>query len=239
MSESQTVEIEFTGEFFVPGQSAARIERDHFERYRFAAQRAAGKAVLDIACGVGYSAPMLLEGGAKSYLGVDLSNKQVAYATSTYGSPKSEFFVGNICTFAPGKVFDLICCFETIEHVPEYQGALQNLRKLLAPGGELLISSPNRPVTSPNAALLTDKPSNEFHTQEFTPDELLTALRTANFQADSKDVYGQRLRRVFSSWTLNRWMERLFGDPNEKTSATVTPLNGKTPRYFVIRATGT
>ena len=58
----------FTGEFFVPGKADARMEADHVERYRFACQYASGKSVLDIACGIGYSAPMYLEAGANDYL---------------------------------------------------------------------------------------------------------------------------------------------------------------------------
>lgn len=238
MSSSKIADIEFTGEFFVPGKSGNRIELDHFERYRFAARQATGKSVLDIACGVGYSAPMFVAGSAKSYLGVDLNSKQVAYAQSTYGGPKAQFLVGNICEFAPGRVFDLICCFETIEHVADYKGALQNLRSLLAPEGRLLISSPNRPITSPHAYSLTDKPSNEFHTQEFTPEELISALREAKFDVSINDVYGQRQRYVFSSWSINKLFERLFGDPNEKTSAEVTILKKKIARYFILTASG-
>ena len=46
-------ELNFTGEYFIPGKSGERIEADHLERYRFACKYAKGKSVLDIACGVG------------------------------------------------------------------------------------------------------------------------------------------------------------------------------------------
>ena len=54
----------FTGEYFVPGASGERIEADHMERYRFASRYAGEKAVLDIACGTGYAAPLFIEAGA-------------------------------------------------------------------------------------------------------------------------------------------------------------------------------
>jgi hypothetical protein len=85
-------------------------------------------------------------------------------------------------------------CFETIEHVPDYKSALVNLRKLLGSDGLLLISSPNRTVTSPKSVSLTERPANPFHTQEFVPEELLSALLQAGFSANSADVFGQRQR---------------------------------------------
>jgi 2-polyprenyl-3-methyl-5-hydroxy-6-metoxy-1,4-benzoquinol methylase len=161
--------VDFTGEFFVPGISGKRVEADHFERYKFACQFAQGKSVLDIACGVGYSGPLFIEGGAESYDGVDLGEKQIEYAKSHYGSEKINYQIGNICTHTAGKDYDLITCFETIEHVEDYSVAIENLFLLLQPGGVLCISSPNRPVASPKAVSITSRPSNKYHTQEFTP----------------------------------------------------------------------
>ena len=51
----------FSGERFVPGNSGKRIAADHYERYRFACSYVKKKRVLDIACGSGYAATMLLD----------------------------------------------------------------------------------------------------------------------------------------------------------------------------------
>lgn len=135
--------------------------------------------------------------------------------------------------------FDLILSFETIEHIPFYKQALANLHRLLRPGGELLISSPNRPVTSPLAKRLTDTPANKFHTQEFTPDELLSELREVGFVARPSDLYGQRLRSFhvpFRSAKLRRLQSFALGRPDSRGDAEVSKMNGMVPRYFVIRA---
>ena len=226
----------FTGEFFVPGESGARIEADHYARYRFACRYARNKNVLDIACGVGYSAPMMLEAGACNYLGVDINEDLVAYATEKYGSANAKFTHGDVSTFRHTRTFDLITCFETIEHVRAYREALKRLYELLDLNGQLLISSPNRPVTSPLAATLTDAPANKFHTQEFTPDELTQELLAAGFLVTEDSVFGQRHRILFSNRRLNQLCNRLFGDPSESASPDVRKLRGMTPRYFVIVA---
>src|SRR5687767_9603768 len=128
-------ELTFTGECMLPGQTPARVYEDHVERYHFAAKFCRGKRVLDIACGSGYGSAMLADAGATSVVGVDINADNVAYAIEHYPRPTVRFGVGDIVTYAPEGQFDLIASFETIEHVPDYQGALRNLHKLLRDGG--------------------------------------------------------------------------------------------------------
>lgn len=44
----------------------------------------------------------------------------------------------------PPHSFDLILCTEVIEHIPDSQRALAEMRKLLKPGGVLILSTPQR-----------------------------------------------------------------------------------------------
>jgi SAM-dependent methyltransferase len=230
-------ELDFTGEYFIPGKSGERIEADHIERYRFACKHAKGKSVLDIACGVGYSGPMFIKSGAISYNGVDINEKLVGYANDNYASELIRYSVGDICTFKINKQFDMISCFETIEHVKNFETAIHNLYSLLKPGGLLFISSPNRTVTSPNAPTIGDKPSNEFHTQEFIPEELLSLLKEIGFSSDKDNLHGQRQRKkVYKTRYLRKIIYTLLGDPDINTSPKVTPVKDLLPRYFVIVA---
>ena len=230
--------IEFTGETFIPGKSGERIEADHMERYKFACKFVQGKSILDIACGAGYSAPLFIKAGAVSYDGVYINENLVKYSNSTYGSDCISYYVGDICSFNNGKTYDVITCYETIEHVVNYESAIRNLYNLLNHGGILLISSPNRPVTSPLCSSLQDKPANEFHTQEFIPSELISSLKKYNFVADHDDVFGQRQRKVYSNRFFGKIIRVVFGNPDKKASPAVTPAKAdKVPRYFVIVAT--
>ncbi len=229
-------DIKFTGEFFIPGKSGERIEADHIERYKFASRYVAGKTVLDIACGTGYASPMLIEAGAVKYEGVDRNQELVEYTIHKYGSESISFCVGDICTFNPRKTYDVVTCFETIEHVENYQSAISNLNHLLKPGGTLMISSPNRPITSPGAIALSDKPSNRFHTQEFTPTELLNELHTHGFITDKANIYGQRQQRLWPNRFIRKIAHIIYGNPDFKSSPEVMPIKNKTPRYFIIVA---
>lgn len=230
-------DVAFSGERFVPGKAGSRIEADHIERYYHAVKFAQGKRVLDIACGVGYAAPLFTTAGAKEYVGVDISDESVAYAQKTFGGANRSFCVSDLCTFTTEIQFDLIVSFETIEHVAQYKEALINLYTLLAPGGTLLISSPHRWVTSPKAIELTDKPSNKYHTQEFTQEELIYALTEAGFKVES-EVFGQRQRPFYKS-SFVRKLIRTLGIPDFfafLTSPKLKPITSLTPRYFVMTA---
>lgn len=44
----------------------------------------------------------------------------------------------------PPQSFDLILCTEVIEHIPDSQRALNEMRRLLKPGGVLILSTPQR-----------------------------------------------------------------------------------------------
>ena len=235
MNESD-ISIDFSGGFFVPGKSGARLEADHMERYMFACKYAKDKSILDIASGVGYSAPLFIKAGAVSYVGVDLNEKLVKYANERFGSANKKYYLGDICSFNKGETYDIITCFETIEHVENYEAAIKNLFQLLNKGGLLIISSPNRPITSPKCSSLDDKPENKHHVQEFIPEELLSLLKQNHFTVGKDDLYGQRQRRVRKCRYMQIVDRLIKGDPNVKTSAEVSPVKDKTPRYFIITA---
>jgi SAM-dependent methyltransferase len=69
--------------------------------------------------------------------------------------------------------FDVIVCFEVLEHLDDPDAALDGLTRALRPNGVLVVSSPNRDVYPPG---------NPYHVHEFLPDELEGALagRLAN-----------------------------------------------------------
>jgi SAM-dependent methyltransferase len=74
--------------------------------------------------------------------------------------------------------------FETIEHVANTHAFVQELRRVLKPGGRLVLSTPNRAFGPPERHT-----ANPFHIREFTADELRALLREC-FAA--VQLYGQR-----------------------------------------------
>lgn len=180
---------EFTGERVIEGLTPKRIWLDHAARYQFAGNYVKDEIVLDVACGSGFGAKILEQKGAKFIHAVDISPEAIELANKHYASDSISFKVGDVKDLDfPADFFDLICCFETIEHIQDVDIALSELRRVLKPKGHLMISSPNRPLTSPGK-FLKDTPDNVFHTNEYSLGEILGLLsRYFEIQA----VNGQR-----------------------------------------------
>jgi SAM-dependent methyltransferase len=231
--------MNFTGERWIPGEVDPRIEADHLQRYVFALKYSAGMRILDIACGAGGGSHLLATRGSARYVeGVDISAESVAHARDHYAEANLCYHVGDIESYSPNELFDLITCFETIEHVPNDRLVLMNLRSWLSLNGTLLISSPNRPITSPTADSIDDRPTNSFHVREFTPTELSDRLRDAGFS--HVKLYGQRLRYHSRFGRIVKWLNAcrdfIGWNPDNDTSPAVRPFWLRTPRYFVLEA---
>jgi SAM-dependent methyltransferase len=168
--------LDFTGERAVEGMTPGRVWEDHTARYRFACAYVRGKSVLDIACGTGFGSKILLQGGADRVVGMDISEDAIRFAREKYVAPRLEFEAGDIlCIPSPRNSFERIVSFETLEHVHDPKRALEEMNRVLAPGGLLIISSPNRKLTSPQKTK-EDAPANPFHVTEFTAPEFLEIL---------------------------------------------------------------
>src|SRR6202158_4675765 len=92
-------DITFTGERFVPG-CAGEIAYEHWHRYAFARRFAAGKRVLDAACGEGYGSA-LLGAVAESVVGVDIDASAIAHAGERYGEGDRVRFIAGSCAAPP------------------------------------------------------------------------------------------------------------------------------------------
>lgn len=141
-----SVELAFTGERYVPGAALGEIVYEHVHRYAFARGFAAGRSVLDVACGAGYGSAMLAE-SAKTVLGVDIDAEAVAHARERYGAkPNLSFLTGSASALplAAGGV-DMVVSFETLEHLPraEQPRMLAEFARVLTPHGLLVLSVPN------------------------------------------------------------------------------------------------
>jgi ubiquinone/menaquinone biosynthesis C-methylase UbiE len=144
-------------------QQGTLIDTEHRGRYWWASRAVAGKDVLDAGCGTGYGMGLLAEGGAASVKGVDIDAEAVAEAGTRFGDPEA-VVQGDLMELPlPDASFDVVVCFEAIEHVADGRQAIGELRRVLRPGGLLLVSSPNPDVYPAG---------NEHHVHEYRPDEL-------------------------------------------------------------------
>lgn len=164
---------EFTGERLVPGQVDADLWNEHFSRYLFARRLARHKHVLDIGCGLGYGSAELAQVAAH-VAGIDVSEEAVGIATESYRLPNLVFQAASAESIPyPDASFDLIVAFEVIEHLHNWDALLREARRLLSPGGQFIVSTPNRLYYAESRRLSGPNP---YHVHEFDFEEFDSAL---------------------------------------------------------------
>ena len=176
--------LKATGERVIPDlQRDQLVYAEHLVRYRLAAQFAPGRRVLDVGSGEGYGTALIAAAGADSAVGIDLDEESVAHARARYGLT----FQQGEATSLPFKdrSFDLLVCFEVIEHLDDDVAAVAEFRRVLAEDGLLMISTPN------SAEYLVE---NQFHKREYSLDQF-DALLAGHFE--------ERLPLYQQNWLLS------------------------------------
>lgn len=169
----ESTPVEFTGERLVPGLVDVNLWNEHFSRYEFAALFARDKRVLDAGCGTGYGAAHLAR-TARSVIGIDISDDAIAYAREHYPDVRFEGAPADKVPLTDASV-DLVTAFEVIEHLADWRALLDECRRVLAPDGMALVSTPNRVYYAESRRLSGPNP---FHTHEFDFDEFERELRS-------------------------------------------------------------
>jgi SAM-dependent methyltransferase len=131
----------------------------HESIYAFAARFAAGRDVLDAACGTGYGSAMLAAAGAASVLGIDREGRRVAYAASHHAAPNLRFERRDCRDLDGLGPFGLVVSSNTLEHLDDPEPFVAAAHRLLSPGGFLLVAVP--PILS--SADLAAHGANAFH----------------------------------------------------------------------------
>ena len=169
-------------ERIVPDETSPGIVALHLKRYEFALPWCRDRAVLDAGCGVGYGTAHLAQVAA-SVVGVDRDEGAVSYARERYSRPNVEFRVGDLLDLDLADAsFDVVCSFETIEHVEDVEAFLAEVTRVLRPEGAFLVSTPRVDET-------TASPDNPFHRVELSPDDFEALLRRSFREVE---LYGQR-----------------------------------------------
>jgi SAM-dependent methyltransferase len=174
-----SVSLPLTGERTVPDVPEENYWfRRHEAAYVALRERCVDAVVLEAGCGEGYGADLLAEVAA-TVVALDYEPLTTAHVRARY--PRLDVLRGNLATLPIASAgIDVIANFQVLEHLWDQAGFLAECRRVLRPGGTLLLTTPNRITFSPGQ----DTPINPFHTRELDPAELAELLTEAGFAVE-------------------------------------------------------
>jgi SAM-dependent methyltransferase len=205
------VTLPLTGERTVPGIAEENYWfRRHEAAYLHLIGHCADAVVLEAGCGEGYGA-QLIRKVARRVIALDYDELTSQHVARSY--PELNVLRGNLATLPlrDGSV-DVVANLQVIEHLWDQEGFLAECRRVLRPGGTLIVTTPNRLTFSPGQ----DTPLNPFHTRELAPSELDDMVREAGFRVDELTGlrHGKRLDSLLDGQIINAQVEvALSGAP--------------------------
>lgn len=175
-------------------------------RYGLAAREVGRGVVLEVACGTGIGLAYLAR-EASRVVGVDIDPTNVSIARRTYAGDATVAIEQGDAARLPGgqSTFDAVVCFEAIYYFPDLWGFLIECRRVLKPGGKLVLCSVNPRWSGFN--------TSPYATRYWSPAELSNELLRAGFRArfwwafPDKNAHGRgaaiaAIRRIAVRWHL-------------------------------------
>lgn len=177
--------IDWTGERCVPWTDDVQVAYEHYHRYLWAASLCRGGRVLDVGSGEGFGSA-ILAGEAASVRGIDVDERTVEHSQLNYAAPNLQFSLGSALELDAFEedAFDLVVSFEVLEHLTEQERMLEQIDRVLAPDGMLIVSTPDRRTYTEATGQ-----ENPFHERELSEPEF-RALLAGRFA--HVDIWGQR-----------------------------------------------
>ena len=109
----------------------------------------AGKTILDLGCGDGNMDAYFLQKGAKSILGIDISQKMIAEAKRNYQNPNLDFRVLQMEDISSiNQKFDIVYSSLAFHYVEDMDKLLSDIQNLLNENGILIFSQESPLSTS-------------------------------------------------------------------------------------------
>lgn len=148
----------------------------------------AGKTALDVGCGAGLLCEPLARLGS-AVTGIDAAPENIAVAKAHAEGQRLaiDYRVGSVADLG-ARTFDLVTSLEVVEHVADPAAFIEGLARALAPGGLMLLSTPNRTPASRLALIAVGEslggiPKGTHDWSRFlTPEELTVLVEAAGLR---------------------------------------------------------
>lgn len=137
--------------------------------------------LLEVGCGEGRGIS-LLTSYVTSYSAIDKIADAIEQLRTQY--PSAHLTAGNLppLPYDDGS-FDSVVSFQVIEHIRDDRRFLEEIHRVLRPGGVALVTTPNRPLSLSR---------NPWHIREYTADELTSLAREIFANVEMKGITGNQ-----------------------------------------------
>jgi 2-polyprenyl-3-methyl-5-hydroxy-6-metoxy-1,4-benzoquinol methylase len=136
--------------------------------------------ILEVGCGTGRGLEILVN-AADHYMGIDKYESLTSELQKQY--PQATFQAMVIPPFAglADNSFDMVVSFQVIEHINDDKAFLQEIHRVLKPGGKAIVSTPNKKMT------LTRNP---WHVREYFAPELVNLCKQVFSDVEANGIAG-------------------------------------------------
>jgi ubiquinone/menaquinone biosynthesis C-methylase UbiE len=167
------------------------IHQRLLQAYYLATDFVGGK-LLEVGCGEGRGIDVVLP-HCDSYTGIDKIEEVISRLRGKYET--LEFIAGNIPPFHMfgDESFDSVISFQVIEHIRDDRMFLQEISRVLRPGGVALLTTPNIKMSLSR---------NPWHIREYTPQQLAELASPYFSKVEMKGITGNE--KVMKYYAMNK-----------------------------------
>lgn len=180
--------------------------------------------VLEVGCGTGHNLDML--GGFGSLEACELDAVARGLASDRLGRPVLEARLPDLSMFKAGS-YDVIALLDVLEHVPDDAASLHAIRKLLKPGGALLLTVPA------NKWMWSAHDVAHHHFRRYSRRELARLFRHAGYRIQLLSFFNSLL---FPAVAAARVIGKLRGRDLADDAMPGPKVNGLLERVFGAEA---
>ncbi|NTV23731.1 MAG: class I SAM-dependent methyltransferase [Nanoarchaeota archaeon] len=180
-------------EFVAMNNPLRAVIQDRIEakRFRQLSTLAPGKKVLEIGCGNGVGARLIKKYFLPASINaIDLDKRMVDIAVRKNKDPSIFFSVGDAAKLTFRKPqFDAVFDFGIIHHIPEWRDCLDELRRVLKPGGELILEELSIESFETCIGKAYRKLLDHPYDRMFTRKEFVSYLSKSGFRVEKEEAH--------------------------------------------------
>lgn len=170
----------FSGERPGRGPGYDYDDSRHQVAYEAVAELVRGKVVVDAGSGDG-AGTAVLSATAAHVTGLDHHRGSVVAASAAHGGDAVDFVHADLASPWPVEGADVVIAFQIIEHFVDDHAFVVNALAALAPGGVVVITTPN---------VATGFSENPWHVREYRAEELRAILGAHSDDVEIRGVHG-------------------------------------------------